>query len=53
MPVRCGTNTGDTAGELSGSPVFDAVGALVGVRHLGFMDETEGIWTENRSTQAN
>ena len=46
------THTCDTAGGSSGSPVFNADGALVGVHHFGFMDDTDGIWTENRSTHA-
>ena len=46
------THTCDTAGGSSGSPVFNAVGALVGVHHFGFMGDIDGIWTENRSTHA-
>ena len=46
------THTCDTAGGSSGSPVFNADGLLVGVHHFGFMDDTDGIWSENRSTHA-
>lgn len=48
-PASDFTHTCDTAGGSSGAPVFNLDGHLVGVHHFGFMEDTDGLWTENRS----